>query len=58
MLMLSLEDLSGTFEAVLFPDAFARLAHLVHDGGPWLLSGVVDEMYGAYTLNVQEMRVG
>jgi DNA polymerase III alpha subunit len=56
MLMLSLEDLSDTFESVLFPDAWERLATVVYDGGPWLLRGTVDEMLGACTLNVQAMK--
>jgi DNA polymerase III alpha subunit len=46
MKFLSLEDLSGTFEAVIFPDAYAKYAELTMSMGPYLLEGKVDAENG------------
>jgi DNA polymerase III subunit alpha len=53
MKFLTLEDLYGTFEAVLFSDAYQRYAHCVTTHGPFRLSGTVQEEDGAYTLQVE-----
>jgi DNA polymerase III alpha subunit len=42
MKFLSLEDLSGTFEAVLFPKTYAVYAESTMSMGPYLLEGTVD----------------
>lgn len=42
MKFLSLEDLSGTFEAVLFPKTYAQYAELTLSMGPYLVEGRVD----------------
>lgn len=42
MKFLSLEDLTGTFEAVLFPRAYGEYAELTMSMGPYLLLGKVD----------------
>ena len=42
MKFLSLEDLTGTFEAVLFPRTYAVYAEQTLSMGPYLLKGVVD----------------
>jgi len=42
MKFLSLEDLSGTFEAVLFPKSYAQYAELTISMGPYLVEGRVD----------------
>jgi DNA polymerase III alpha subunit len=47
MKFLSLEDLSGTFEAVIFPDAYAKYAELTMSMGPYLLEGKVDAENGS-----------
>ena len=53
MLMLSLEDRSGTYEAVLFPREFARFAAVLRQGaGAYRLTGKAEEMLGAVTLRV------
>jgi len=39
MKFLSLEDLTGTFEAVLFPDAYARCAEATLGTGPLIAEG-------------------
>ncbi|RJP72146.1 MAG: hypothetical protein C4539_03980 [Ignavibacteriales bacterium] len=46
MKFLSLEDLTGTFEAVLFPKTYAQYAELTLSMGPFLLEGKVDAANG------------
>lgn len=46
MKFLSLEDLSGTFEAVLFPNSYSKYAELTLSMGPYLLEGKVDAENG------------
>lgn len=43
MKFLSLEDLSGTFEAVIFPETYNRYAELTSSMGPYVVYGKVDE---------------
>jgi DNA polymerase III alpha subunit len=52
MKFLSLEDLTGTFEAVLFPDAYARHAEATLGPGPFLLDGKVEADHGVPSLTV------
>jgi len=42
MKFLSLEDLTGTFEAVLFPKIYSRVAEKTLSMGPYIIEGVVD----------------
>jgi DNA polymerase III alpha subunit len=42
MKFLSLEDLTGTFEAVIFPDVYYRVAELTISIGPYLVTGRID----------------
>ncbi len=42
MKFLSLEDLTGTFEAVLFPETYEKYAELTFSMGPYLLEGKVE----------------
>ncbi len=46
MKFLSLEDLSGTFEAVIFPNAYNKYAELTISMGPYLLEGKADPENG------------
>ncbi len=46
MKFLSLEDLSGTFEAVIFPKVYTEYAELTISMGPYLLKGKVDMQTG------------
>lgn len=43
MKFLSLEDLTGTFEAVIFPRVYYRVAELTMSMGPYLVEGVIDK---------------
>lgn len=42
MKFLSLEDLYGTFEAVIFPKVYYKYAELTMSMGPYIIEGVVD----------------
>ncbi len=42
MKFLSLEDMTGTFEAVIFPKVYSRCAELTMSMGPYLIEGVID----------------
>ena len=46
MKFLSLEDMSGTFEAVIFPEAYAKYAELTISMGPYVVTGKVDAASG------------
>lgn len=46
MKFLSLEDLSGTFEAVIFPETYAKYAELTLSMGPYIVTGKVDAASG------------
>ena len=43
MKFLSLEDLTGTFEAVLFPKTYSRVAEQTMSMGPYIVEGKADE---------------
>ncbi len=54
MKFLSLEDLTGTFEAVLFPNIYSRFATSTLSMGPYLLEGKADIENG-YNLIVKKL---
>ena len=56
MKFLSLEDLTGTFEAVIFPKVYYRVAELTLSMGPYLVKGRVD-VNDHTNLVVEEMEV-
>ena len=56
MKFLSLEDLTGTFEAVLFPKTYSRYAEKTMSMGPYLLEGKVDTA-GGNNLIVEKLKV-
>ena len=41
-MFLTLEDLSGMLDVVLFPDAYARARGIVHGSEPLLVTGMVE----------------
>jgi len=55
MKFLMLEDLHGTIEAALFPEAYARVGSRLSGGGPFLVTGVVRNDHGAVTLDAQDV---
>lgn len=56
MKFLSLEDLTGTFEAVIFPKEYEKYAPLTLSMGPYLIEGVVDKELGD-TIVVKNLQV-
>jgi len=43
MKFLSLEDLTGTFEAVIFPEIYKQCAELTSSMGPYVVEGIIDQ---------------
>jgi DNA-directed DNA polymerase III PolC len=52
MKFLTLEDPSGVFEAVLWPEVYQLFGHLLASHGPYLISGEVQEQDHYYTVIV------
>ena len=46
----SLEDETGVIEAVLLPDAYQRLGHRLATRGPYLVTGTLEDRFGAMSL--------
>jgi len=57
MKFLSLEDLTGAYEAVLFPEAYEKYAHLTGQAGPFILTGRAENDNGVVTLNVETLEL-
>ncbi len=55
MKFMSMEDLTGTYEAVLFPDAYERFAHIASKPGPFTVIGRVEDNAGGINVNVREL---
>ena len=56
MKFISLEDETGVVEAVLLPEAYQRLGGRVTTRGPYLVTGTVEDHYGAISLIVSDVR--
>jgi DNA-directed DNA polymerase III PolC len=57
MKFLSLEDLTGTFEATLFPACYRRCADRTFSAGPYLLTGRIEADHSVCSLNVEGLEV-
>ncbi|MBN1895083.1 hypothetical protein JW906_11335, partial [bacterium] len=55
MSFISFEDTTALFEAVVFPEPFRKFCAAWTQTRPYILRGLVDEEYGAFTLHVEEM---
>ncbi len=55
MEFLSLEDLTDTFEVVLFPGSYQKYGAILRDRGPYLISGTVLEESGCCTVTVDKI---
>jgi DNA polymerase-3 subunit alpha/error-prone DNA polymerase len=53
MEFLTFEDETGIVETTFFPQAYRRFCHMIDAGRPYLLSGKVEEDWGAVTLTVE-----
>jgi DNA polymerase-3 subunit alpha/error-prone DNA polymerase len=56
MEFLTFEDDTGMVETTFFPDVYKKHAHLLTTGRGYVVSGLVDEDYGALTLEVSSLR--
>jgi DNA polymerase-3 subunit alpha/error-prone DNA polymerase len=57
MEFLTFEDETGLVEATFFPETYRRFCHLLDRERPYLLSGKVEEDWGAVTLTVEQVAV-
>jgi len=57
MKFMSMEDLTGTYEAVLFPEAYERFAPIATRPGPFIVTGRVDAEYGSPTVDVSTLEL-
>ena len=57
MKFLMVEDLHGTAEVTLFPEAYQRVGARLSGSGPFLVTGVVRSDHGALTVDAQDVEV-
>ena len=57
MEFLTFEDETGQLETTFFPEVYRAHAHMLRSGRGYLLTGMVDEDFGALTLTVDKIRV-
>jgi DNA polymerase III alpha subunit len=56
MQFLTFEDETAIFETTFFPQVHRRFCHMLDRGRPYILSGLVEEDFGAITLTVDGVR--
>ena len=54
MEFLTFEDETGIVETTFFPEAYRRFCHIIDRQRPYLLTGIVEEDWGALTLTVEK----
>ena len=57
MEFISFEDTTALFETTFFPQAYARFCHMLNRSRPYVLTGLVEEDFGAVTLTVESVRL-
>jgi error-prone DNA polymerase len=57
MEFISFEDTSALYEATFFPKAYARFCHMMRRSCPYVLTGLVEEDFGAVSLTVDSIRL-
>jgi len=57
MQFLSCEDLTATYEAVLFPGAYRKFGHLIRSRGPYIIEGQVENDWGHTPVTVEQLAV-
>ena len=55
MIFLTLEDLTGLYDATLFPNVFRQYGPLLTNDRPLVLKGKVEEEFGAVTLTITQL---
>jgi len=56
MEFLTFEDETAIIETTFFPEVYRRYAHILASHRPYLISGLVEEDFGALTLTVEQVR--
>jgi error-prone DNA polymerase len=56
MEFISFEDTSALYETTFFPKTYARFCHMLNRSRPYVLTGLVEEDFGAVTLTVDSVR--
>jgi error-prone DNA polymerase len=56
MEFVSFEDTSALYETTFFPQTYARFCHMLNRSKPYVLTGLVEEDFGAVTLTVDGVR--
>lgn len=56
MEFLTFEDETGVVETTFFPAPYRRFCHIIDRNRPYLLSGKVEENWGATTLTVDRVK--
>ncbi len=57
MEFISFEDTTALYETTFFPETYARFCHILNRSRPYVLSGVVEEEFGAVSLTVDSVRL-
>ena len=57
MEFLTFEDQTGIVETTFFPQAYRRFCHMIDRNRPYLLTGKVEEDWGAVTLTVDRVDI-
>ncbi len=57
MKFMTFEDLTGTYEAVFFPDIYDRFCSILNVKCPYILGGKVEESFSAINLTVDRVKV-
>jgi error-prone DNA polymerase len=57
MEFISFEDTSALYETTFFPKAYVRFCHMMHRSRPYVLTGLVEEDFGAVSLTVDSIRL-
>ncbi len=55
MEFISFEDTTALYETTFFPQAYARFVYMLSNTRPYLLTGMVEENFGAVTLTVEHV---
>ncbi len=55
MEFISFEDTTAIYETIFFPQTFSKYAHMMNQSRPFLLTGRVEEQFGALSLTVTEV---
>jgi error-prone DNA polymerase len=57
MEFISFEDTTALYETTFFPQTYARFCHMLNRSRPYVLTGLVEEDFGAVTLTVDHVRL-